>query len=107
MEYTDDHRLLLQCFLSRKFLSHDELQRVVPPSLLPSFMEAINARLKPMFLQVQEARSEDGIRYWGLVNQKHDAASEVATAYSPAQLGFFLAVVRPLPQARPLKCVCG
>jgi len=93
MEYTDDHRLLLQTFLSRKFLSQTTLEQMVPRNRIARYVDAVNEKLKSMQLIIQEVKSEDGETFWGIVNQKKDALSEIATEYSKPQLDFFEAIL--------------
>ena len=95
---TDAHRLLVQSFLSKKFMTEEELKQKLEIlsrnydwncDLLRA-VRVINKRLELLSLRVQKARSEDrGQLYYGLVNLREDEAAKLGAEYGQTERLFF------------------
>lgn len=59
-----------------------------------TFISTLNRQLKPLNLELAQARMEDSPRVWcGFVNRSPDAAAKVSSKFSPAELELFNKVV--------------
>ena len=94
----DPLRLLVQGFLSKKFMTEEELNQKIEllqrsyglESDLLKSVRAINKRLEPLSLRLQKARSEDkGQLYYGLVNLREDEAAKLGAEYGQVERQFF------------------
>jgi len=116
---TDKHRLTLQIFIAKKFMSDDELRDVyhrivrkpnddlqeIPENELNSFIATINHSLQFLFLEIRKTASEeDGRVFWGMVNAKNDSRSQIATSYGIAEIILFKKIILELvdPEERGL-----
>ena len=55
-----------------------------------AFVTTLNKRLKPLNMELATVRMENSGEKWvGVVNRVQDAASKLATTYTPAELEFF------------------
>ena len=95
---TDAHRLLVQSFLSQKFMREEELKHKLEllnrncdlDCDLLRAVRVINKRLELLSLRVQKARSEDrGQIYYGLVNLREDEAAKLGAEYGQSERLFF------------------
>ncbi|XP_001639497.2 non-structural maintenance of chromosomes element 1 homolog [Nematostella vectensis] len=101
MSMRDSHRLFLRVFMSRQYLSEAEIQEIYQRSCeacqedanideLQPFINTINKHLRPLFMEVRQAQSEDdGTKFYGLVNNVEDEHSKLATDYTTNDITFF------------------
>ena len=65
-----------------------------PDDDFPTFLSTINRQLRPLNLELAQARMEDSPALWcGLVNRSPDAAAKISSKFSPAELELFNKVV--------------
>ena len=97
-EMNDAHRMLVQSFLSKKFIREEELKQKIEllnrnydwECDLIRAVRVINKRLELLSLRVQKARSEDsGQLYYGLVNLREDEAAKLGAEYGQVERLFF------------------
>ena len=59
-----------------------------------TFISVINRQLKPLSLELAQARMEDSPTLWcGIVNRSPDAAAKISSKFTPAELELFNKVV--------------
>lgn len=59
-----------------------------------TFVATLNRQLKPLDLELAQARMEDTPAIWcGFVNRSSDAAAKISSKFSPAELELFNKVV--------------
>lgn len=94
----DPHRLLVQSFLSKKFMTEDQLKEKVEllnrtyvwESDVEKTVRVINKHLELLSLKIRKGRSEDSGRiYYGLVNLREDEAAKIGAEYAPEEMQFF------------------
>ena len=65
-----------------------------PDDDFSTFLSTINRQLRPLNLELAQARMEDSPALWcGLVNRSPDAAAKISSKFSPAELELFNKVV--------------
>lgn len=106
--YGDAHRLLLQVFISKHLLSDKDAQMVyqkigqrlqldLPDTGFSNFINLINDKLSPFFMQIRAGRGEDdGIKYWALVNTTEDEASKFATNFTAQEIEYIKKVIEAI-----------
>ena len=93
-ELTDDHRLLLQFFMSHRIITEENVQRHFPKRRFDTLVRDLNNSLQFMHLEVKSiVDEEDGVIYWGLVNLKNDEISQISTEYQKSEIDLFKAIV--------------
>eukprot|EP01098_Paradermamoeba_levis_P002157 TRINITY_DN1255_c0_g1_i2.p1 TRINITY_DN1255_c0_g1~~TRINITY_DN1255_c0_g1_i2.p1 ORF type:complete len:239 (+),score=51.80 TRINITY_DN1255_c0_g1_i2:50-766(+) len=96
----DSHRYCLQVFLSKKVLPQHQLETLIPEICAfynqvvvnspDEFFGPINESLHFMNMEIRKIASEhDGKVYYGLINNKNDELTQLATSYSLEQINFF------------------
>ncbi|XP_028417117.1 non-structural maintenance of chromosomes element 1 homolog isoform X2 [Dendronephthya gigantea] len=105
------HRLYLQCFMARPFMSEKEakesysscvevFQDNFDPANFQRCINTINNALQPLFLEIRKGVSEDdGKYYYGLVNSSEDQISKLATSYTAHDVEYFRKVLDTFVQS--------
>uniref|UniRef100_A0A7S4MBR1 Non-structural maintenance of chromosomes element 1 homolog n=1 Tax=Vannella robusta TaxID=1487602 RepID=A0A7S4MBR1_9EUKA len=94
---TDDHRLLLQYFISHKVIAEDKIQQHFPKTRFEELVHGININLQNMHLEIKRIiAEEDGSVFWGIVNLKNDELSQIATNYNKVEVDLFKAILDKL-----------
>eukprot|EP01116_Phalansterium_solitarium_P018976 TRINITY_DN5176_c0_g1_i2.p1 TRINITY_DN5176_c0_g1~~TRINITY_DN5176_c0_g1_i2.p1 ORF type:complete len:314 (-),score=96.00 TRINITY_DN5176_c0_g1_i2:79-1020(-) len=106
---TNSHRMLIQAFLSRRFMpqadAHEALRAVLkaydhPDAAVPAhnveaalndMLTTVNKNLRLLQLEIKKVSSEspDGTVYYGLINTKGDAFAQLATTLSLEEISLF------------------
>lgn len=101
----DSHRLFLQCFIAKPFMSEEDTKNAYTksaqafqgnddPENFDRFVNVTNKALRPLFLEIRKGVSEDdGKQYYGLVNGSEDQISKFATSYTAHDVEFFRKVM--------------
>ena len=65
-----------------------------PDDDFSTFLSTINRQLRPLNIELAQARMEDSPALWcGLVNRSPDTAAKISSKFSPAELELFNKVV--------------
>merc|ERR1711879_969215 len=90
MQATDDHRLLLQYFMSHKVVAEETIHQHFPKTRFEELVHGVNKNLQNLHLEIKHIIGEDdGAAYWTIVNLKNDELSQVATDYNKIEIDLF------------------
>ncbi|XP_034454931.1 non-structural maintenance of chromosomes element 1 homolog [Hippoglossus hippoglossus] len=97
----DSHRRLLQCMMANGIVDEQRAQTLYKhccethttqynADKLDSFIDTINSKLQPMFMQIRKGMSEDdGQQYYALVNMANTDVTRMSSDYADNELELF------------------
>ncbi|MEQ2258114.1 hypothetical protein XENORESO_007341 [Xenotaenia resolanae] len=107
----DSHRRFLQTMMAIGITNEQEAKALYQhccethktscvTDKLDEFIEAINSRLQPMFMQIRKGMSEEnGLQYYALVNMAETDITRMTSDYAENELELFRKTVRGVSSA--------
>ena len=94
-QFTDDHRKLIQYFLSHRVVSEETVHQRFPDERFDDLLRDANGQLAKLQLEIKRIVAEEsGAVHWGIVNLNNDELARLATTYTKPQIELFKSIVR-------------